>query len=107
MGGFDRPGKRVLTSEGEAAGATAPGVPGKRTLADADLGAGTQSGLVEAFGSDEWRTMDAVTCLGKLKTAKVSAPAGSKNGQHELRFGEMFKDGVLDMGPRHDRGARL
>jgi len=65
--------------------------------ADGDLGAGTQSGLVEAFGSDEWRTMDAATCLGKLKAAKPSAPGGGKKGQHELRLGEMFKDGVLDM----------
>jgi hypothetical protein len=65
--------------------------------ADGDLGAGTQSALVEAFGSDEWRTMDAATCLGKLKTAKPPTPSGAKKGQHELRFGEMFKDGVLDM----------
>jgi len=65
--------------------------------ADGDLGAGTQSGLVEAFGSDEWRTMDAATCLGKLKVAKPSVAAGGKKGQHELRLGEMLKDGVLDM----------
>lgn len=65
--------------------------------ADGDLGAGTQSGLVEAFGSDEWRTMDAATCLSKLTAAKPSTTGGAKKGQHELRLGEMFKDGVLDM----------
>jgi hypothetical protein len=65
--------------------------------ADGDLGARTQSALVEAFGSDEWRTMDAATCLGRLKAAKPSAAGGAKPGQHELRLGEMFKDGVLDM----------
>lgn len=65
--------------------------------ADSDLGPRTQSGLVEAFGSDEWRKMDGATCLAKLKAAKPTAPVGSKKGQHELRLGEMFKDGVLDM----------
>lgn len=65
--------------------------------ADGNLGTLTQSGLVEAFGSDEWRTMDAATCLGKLQAAKPSAAGGARKGQHELRLGEMFKDGVLDI----------
>jgi hypothetical protein len=65
--------------------------------ADGNLGASTQSGLIEAFGSDEWRTMDAATCLGKLRAAQPSAAGGAKPGQHELRLGEMFKDGVLDV----------
>jgi hypothetical protein len=65
--------------------------------ADGDLSARTQSGLVEAFGSDEWHTMDAATCLGKLRAAQPSAPGGARPGQHELRLGEMFKDGVLDV----------
>jgi hypothetical protein len=67
------------------------------STADGSLGARTQSGLVEAFGSDEWRTMDAATCLGKLRAAQPSAPGGARRGQHELRLGEMFKDGVLDV----------
>jgi hypothetical protein len=61
---------------------------------DGILGKGSESGLVEAFGSDEWRTMDAETCLTRLREAKK--PAG-KQGDHSLRFGEMFKDGVIDM----------
>ncbi|HEY5943836.1 MAG TPA: hypothetical protein VIV40_00015 [Kofleriaceae bacterium] len=61
---------------------------------DGILGKGSESGLVEAFGSDEWRTMDAETCLTRLREAKK--PTGVK-GQHELRWGEMFKDGVIDM----------
>jgi hypothetical protein len=65
--------------------------------ADGNLGARTQSGLVEAFGSEEWRTMDAATCLGKLAAAQSSAAGGARPGQHELRLGEMFKDGVLDV----------
>lgn len=65
-----------------------------RLTIDTILGKGTEGGLVEAFGSDEWRTMDADTCLTRLREAKK--PTGVK-GQHELRWGEMFKDGVLDM----------
>jgi hypothetical protein len=61
---------------------------------DGIFGKGTEIGLVEAFGGDEWRTMDGETCLTRLREAK--APTG-KRGQHELRWGEMFKDGVLDM----------
>lgn len=69
-----------------------------RATADGDLGAGTQSALVEAFGSDEWRAMDGATCLTKLKAAKPPPGAkGDKPGQHDMRYGEMFKDGVLDM----------
>jgi len=69
-----------------------------RATADGNLGEGTQSALVEAFGSDEWRTMDAAGCVTKLKAAKPPpGKTGDKAGQHELRFGEMFKDGVLDM----------
>lgn len=69
-----------------------------RATADGDLGEGTQSALVEAFGSDEWRTMDVGGCLTRLKGAKpVPGKTGDTAGQHELRLGEMFKDGVLDM----------
>jgi Domain of unknown function (DUF4157) len=61
---------------------------------DGDLGPGSQAGLVEAFGSDEWRTMSFDACLARLHDAE---PPPGKKGQHELRWGEMFKDGVLDM----------
>jgi hypothetical protein len=67
------------------------------STADGNLSARTQSGLVEAFGSEEWRTMDAATCLGKLQAAQPPAAGGARPGQHELRLGEMFKDRVLDV----------
>jgi hypothetical protein len=35
MGGFDRPGKRALSTDGEVDEARTSGVPGKRTLTDA------------------------------------------------------------------------
>src|SRR5262249_8112167 len=57
-----------------------------RLTASGNLDARTQSGLVEAFGSEEWRTMDATTCLGKLTAAQPSAPGGARPGQHELRL---------------------
>ena len=65
-----------------------------RHHADGDLNPNTQSGLVEAFASNDWRAMDAATCLGRLKAAKK--PKG-KRGEHELRMGEMVKDHVIDM----------
>ena len=108
--------RRLASDHKEAAAAAAVALPGwsakelkqiqaelirlgvYRATADGDLGEGTQSALVEAFGSDEWRTMDAAGCLSRLKAAKpVPGKTGDKAGQHELRLGEMFKDGVLDM----------
>jgi len=69
-----------------------------RATADGDFGEGTQSALVEAFGSDEWRGIDAATCVTRLKAAKPTpGKSGDRAGQHELLYGEMFKDGVLDM----------
>jgi hypothetical protein len=61
---------------------------------DGIFGRGTDSALVEAFGDDNWRTLDPDVILTRLKTAKL--PAG-KRGQHNFRYGEMFKDGLLDM----------
>jgi hypothetical protein len=65
-----------------------------RATADGDLGAGTDSALVEAFGGDAWRKMAAADVLTKLKAA---APPAGTAGEHNLRYGEMFKDGILDM----------
>lgn len=62
---------------------------------DGGLGQSTDIGLVEAFGGDEWRQMDATTALSRLKAAKPVA--SGKRGEHEFRYGEMFKDGLLDM----------
>jgi hypothetical protein len=61
---------------------------------DGVFGAGTESGLVEAFGGDEWRTMEVTALTERLTQAE---PAAGRRGQHNLRFGEMFKDGLLDM----------
>jgi hypothetical protein len=66
-----------------------------RLTADGIMGQGTESGLVEAFGGDEWRTLTPAECLDRLTAAKP--PAGGKKGEHALRYGEMFKDGVIDM----------
>lgn len=63
--------------------------------ADGIMGRGTETGLVEAFGGDEWRTLSPAECLTRLKAAKPSA--AGKKGEHSLRYGEMFKDGIIDM----------
>jgi hypothetical protein len=59
---------------------------------DGDLGRFTDLGLVEAFGGDDWRSMDYDAVLGALKAAK--RPVGKGHG---LRYAELFKDGVLDI----------
>ncbi|HEX7840307.1 MAG TPA: DUF4157 domain-containing protein [Kofleriaceae bacterium] len=65
-----------------------------RLDADGDLADKTDSALVEAFGDNTWRTMTAATALTRLKAAKP--PTGPK-GEHALRYGEMFADGLLDI----------
>ncbi len=62
---------------------------------DGVLGPMTESGLVEAFGGEQWRTLDAATATGRLMAA--TAPTTGRRGEHHLRYGEMFRDGVLDM----------
>ncbi len=62
---------------------------------DGILGPMTESGLVEAFGGEQWRTLDAATATARLTAA--TAPATGRRGEHRLRYGEMFRDGVLDM----------
>ncbi len=69
---------------------------------DGDYGPYTDSALVEAFGGDEFRdaSMDAAAVLTRLQTAQ---PQGDRN-EHQLRYGEMFRDNVLDItvGVGHD-----
>ncbi len=60
---------------------------------DGVLGKGSDQGLVEAFGGDEWRTLDAATVLQRLTSAE--RPKGGKG--HDVRYGELFKDGLLDL----------
>ncbi len=61
---------------------------------DGLFGPGTESGLVEAFGGEQWHGFEPEIITEKLKA--VETPKGKK-GQHNLRYGEMFKDGILDM----------
>lgn len=65
-----------------------------RLKIDRKFGPGTKSGLVEAFGGDEWRSMRPNEILARIKKAK---PPKGERGKYRLRYGEMFKDGVLDM----------
>ena len=65
-----------------------------RLTADGTLGVRTEDGLVEAFGDSTWRTMAAADVLTRLKAAK---PPTGHTGQHALRFGQMFADGLLDI----------
>jgi hypothetical protein len=55
----------------------------------------TRLALVEAFGDESWRTLEPTKLLEGLKGAKP--PPGGKKGEHRFRYGELFKDGVLDM----------
>ena len=62
---------------------------------DGILGKISDQGLVEAFGGDEWRTMDSAGVLERLKAAERPKPKGAKGG--DFRYGELFKDGLLDL----------
>lgn len=61
---------------------------------DGDYGPGTDAALVEAFGGDEFRLMLPEDVVDRLHAAK---PSAGRRGDRNLRYGEMFKDGVLDM----------
>jgi hypothetical protein len=61
---------------------------------DRRFGTDTESGLVEAFGGDEWRTLTPKAIISRLAAAK---PPAGKRGEHNLRYGELFKDGMLDI----------
>jgi peptidoglycan hydrolase-like protein with peptidoglycan-binding domain len=65
-----------------------------RLAVDGLLGARTEAGMVEAFGDHTWRTMTANDVLTRLRPARP--PAGDR-GEHALRYGEMFADGLLDI----------
>lgn len=60
---------------------------------DGKLGKVSDQGLVEAFGGDEWRTLDHATVLERLRGA--DRPRAGRG--HDLRYGELFKDGLLDL----------
>jgi hypothetical protein len=68
---------------------------------DGDLGGGSMSGLTEAFGSDRWRVMTGADVLTELQGA---APV---DRGADIRYGEMFKDGVIDisLGVGFDEGG--
>ena len=60
---------------------------------DGILGAGTDQGLTEAFGSTAWRRMSATEVHERLRAAERPAAGGG----HALRSAELFSDGVLDV----------
>ena len=60
---------------------------------DHRFGRGTDAGLVEAYGGNDWRKRDPAVIISELSA--VHTP--KKGAQHKFRYGEMFKDGVLDM----------
>ena len=62
-------------------------------LIDGRLGRFTELGLMEAFGSEEWRQLDAATVTARLTAA--TRPGGS--GGRTLRYAELFRDGVFDV----------
>lgn len=65
-----------------------------RGRVDRRFGQDTEAGLVEAFASDDWRNLDPAEIMRRLRAA---APSAGKPGEHNLRYGELFKDGLLDI----------
>lgn len=57
------------------------------------FGRGTEAGLVEAYGGDAWRGLEPEAIIDQLK----NVPTPKKGAQHKFRYGQLFKDGVLDM----------
>jgi hypothetical protein len=53
----------------------------------------TDQGLTEAFGGDDWQALSDGEILTRLRAAERPPAAGG----HELRYAELFKDGVLDV----------
>jgi hypothetical protein len=63
-------------------------------LIDGRLGRFSEIGLMEAFGSEEWRQLDAATVTSRLTAA--TRPGGGGGGR-TLRYAELFRDGVFDV----------
>ena len=61
---------------------------------DGVLGKVSDQGLVEAFGGDEWRTLDSATVL---RAPQGRRAAEDRARAHDFRYGELFKDGLLDL----------
>lgn len=99
-----QPGKPAAGAKGAPAGWTKQHITQMQTemerlglyrkTIDGKWGRGTEGALVESFGSEEWKTLDADSALARLKAAK---PPAGKKGERNLQYGQMFKDGVLDM----------
>jgi hypothetical protein len=62
-------------------------------LIDGDLGRFTELGLMEAFGSEEWRGLDASTAIARLHAATRARGDSGRT----LRYAELFRDGVFDV----------
>jgi hypothetical protein len=62
-------------------------------LIDGKRGRFTEQGLMEAFGSEEWRQLDAATVTARLTAA--TRPSGGAG--RTLRYAELFRDGVFDV----------
>lgn len=62
---------------------------------DGRFGSATQAALVEAFGGHEWRYLPVDEITERVRDA--SPVTGGQRGEHQLRYGEMFRDGVLDI----------
>lgn len=60
---------------------------------DGILGRVADQGLVEAFGGDEWRALNSTTVLARLQAATRPRRVSG----HDFRYGELFKDGLLDI----------
>ncbi len=65
-----------------------------RSTVDGIFGSGSRSALVEAFGSDEWTKLSAAAVVTRLKAA--ATPTGD-DAKKKYRYGEMCKDGLLDL----------
>lgn len=65
-----------------------------RGRVDRRFGQDTEAGLVEAFASDDWRKLNPAEIIRRLRAA---LPSAGKPGEHNLRYGELFKDGLLDI----------
>lgn len=61
---------------------------------DGLIGPNSEVGLMEAFGSEEWRTLSGAACLARL--TPLRPPTGPK-GEHRLRWAELSRGGVLDL----------